>query len=112
MQRLKGMADGWSNRHSAAQWTPAASRAAAHWERRAGLWMKHWVCVCMYCEGLEGRCVHGGVGGGWDGGGGSKHAFSNLHMNIKKGPGLAKNVGRPYGLNKSCIPVFFYSFLQ
>lgn len=40
-----------------------------HWERRAVLWIKH--CVCVYCEGLEGR---------W---GGPKHAFSNLHMNIK-----------------------------
>lgn len=77
MQWLKGMADGWSNRHSAAQWTPAVSRAAAHWEMRAGLWMKHWVCVL--CR------ARGGVSG-------SEHAFSNLHMNIKK----AINVGWPY----------------
>lgn len=53
----------------------------------------------VFCEGLNGV-------------GGSEHAFSNLHMNIKKGKGLAKNGGCPYGQNKSCIPVFFYSFLQ
>lgn len=81
LQRLKGMADGWSNRHSAAQWTPAASGAAARWERRAGLWMKHWACVLW-------RARRGGEGvRTW-----------NLHMNIKKGWGLAKN--RPDGQNK------------
>lgn len=37
LQWLKGIADGWSNRHSAAQWTQAASRAEACCERRAGL---------------------------------------------------------------------------
>lgn len=74
MQRLKGMADGWSNRHSAAQWTPAVCRVVAHWEMRAGLWMKHWMCVLCRARG-EVR----GVGGG-----GSEHAFTNLHMNMKK----------------------------
>lgn len=69
------------------------------------------VCVCVYCEGLEGRCVHGGVGGGWDEGV-QTCVLKSAYEYKKKGLGLAKNVGRPYGLNKSCIPVFFYSFLQ
>lgn len=50
LQRLKGMADGWSNRHSAAQWTPAASRATAHREE-AGPWMKRWVWVLWRARG-------------------------------------------------------------
>lgn len=63
LQRLKGMADGWSNRHSAAQWTPAASRPTAHWERRGGLWMKHWVCALW--RGLKGGDMHMNINKGW-----------------------------------------------
>lgn len=49
-----------------------------------------------------------GIVKGYRGGeaGGSEHAFSNLHMNIKKGSGLGKNEQDDF-----CIPVL-YSFLQ
>ena len=99
LQRLKGTADGRSNRHSAAPWTLAASRAADHWER-GGLGCGWNIGCVFFCEGLEGRggvclCV----------------CILKSAYEYKKGMGLAKNVGRPYGHNKSCIPVFC-SFLQ
>lgn len=60
MQQLKGMADGWSNRHSAAQCTRQHPVQA---ER----------------DGALGVCIVQGAMGGE----GSLHAFTNLHMNVK-----------------------------